>query len=344
MRSMQRRSTRTRALATATLAGLTALTLVACSTGETGGGSNNSGDGSLSAVNIIAPADPGGGWDQTARAVAQIALSSDLVSTAPVTNIGGAGGTVGLASLATEQNPHTLMVTGLVMVGAVETNQSGTRIEDTTPIAKLTEESLVVVVPEASPYETIDDLVDAIVEEGPAIAVTGGSAGGADHILAGMLLTSAGVDPSEVTSTLNYIANSGGGEAVTMLLGNNVQAGISGAGEFIEQINAGSLRALAVSGPERLESLPDAPTLIESGYDVELTNWRGVLAPGNISEEDRQLLIDFVTELHGTEAWQEALTTNGWDDAFMPGDEFDTFLTANITEVQETLRTIGLTE
>lgn len=297
---------------------------------------------SFDSISVIAPADPGGGWDQTARAISQVFTDEKIVGSAPVTNIGGAGGTVGLAALANEKDPATLMVTGLVMVGAVETNQSASRIEDTTPIAKMTEEALVVVVPEASPYKTIKDLVNAIIKDGAGIAVTGGSAGGADHILAGMLLTEAGIPAEEVTSKLNYIANSGGGEAVTMLLGNTVQAGISGVGEFVEQINAGELRALAVSSPERVELLPDTKTLVESGYEVEMTNWRGLVAPGGISDEERAALVEAVTALHGSAAWEAVLADKGWADAFLTGADFDTFLTDNITEVTKTLTTIGL--
>jgi len=216
--------------------GIAALTLAACS-GEapTGGGDGGGADEvTIDSVAVIAPADPGGGWDQTARAFAQSLTEDGLVSSAPVSNIGGAGGTVGLASLATETDPNTLMITGSVMVGAVETNASDVRIEDTTPIAKLTEEPLVVVVPKDSPYDTIGDFIDAWVDEGADMAVTGGSAGGIDHILAGQLLTEAGVDAAEVPTSLNYIANSGGGEALTLLLGGQVQAGISGVGEFAE--------------------------------------------------------------------------------------------------------------
>jgi len=297
---------------------------------------------SLDAVDLIAPADPGGGWDQTARAISQVLTDEGLVTQAPVENIGGAGGTVGLAALANEKDPATLMVTGLVMVGAVETNASEVRIEDMTPIAKLTEEALVLVVPASSPYESAEDLVDAIVEDGAAISVTGGSAGGADHILAGMLLTEAGVDPADIPSTLNYIPNSGGGEAVTMLLGNTVQAGISGVGEFVEQIEAGELRALAVSSPEPVELLPDTPTLIDEGYDVELTNWRGLLAPGGISDAEAAALTTLVTELHDSEGWAATLEEKGWADAFLVGDEFQSFLDGSIAEVTDTLQTIGL--
>ena len=326
------------AVGVVTMFGLAACT--AADDAATGGA--DAAPASLDAVNLIAPADPGGGWDQTARAMSEVLTQEDLVGSAPVENIGGAGGTVGLAALANERDPATLMVMGLVMVGAVETNASQVRIEDMTPIAKLTEEPLVVVVPAGSPYDTVEDLVDAIIEEGAAISVTGGSAGGADHILAGMLLTEAGVDPADIPSTLNYIPNAGGGEAVTMLLGNTVQAGISGVGEFAEQIEAGELEALAVSSPEPAALLPDTPTLIDEGYDVTLTNWRGVLAPGDIGEADVAALQDLVVEMHDSEAWAEILEERGWDDAFLVGEEFQEFVGGNITEVTETLQAIGL--
>lgn len=324
------------------LAGVTALALASCSS-TTGGGAPEEG-GEVSEVGIIVPADPGGGWDQTGRALSQVFTQEGILETAAVTNIGGAGGTVGLASLANESNPHTLMVTGLVMVGAVETNAAESRMEDTTPIARLTEEALVIVVPADSPYDTLEDLVDDIVENGQDVTVTGGSAGGADHILAGLLLEEAGLGGDEIPTNLNYIPNSGGGEAVSLLLGNNVSAGISGIGEFVEHVDAGTMRALAVSSPEQTDLLPDVPTIMESGYDLELTNWRGVLAPGGISDADRDALIEVVTELHESEAWTEVLETRGWADAFLAGDEFDSYLESNIAEVVQTLGNIGLVE
>ncbi|MFB7252352.1 Bug family tripartite tricarboxylate transporter substrate binding protein [Microbacterium sp. NPDC056234] len=326
-------------------AGVAALTLAACSGEPTsGGGDAGGGEVTVDSVAVIAPADPGGGWDQTARAFAQSLTADKLVSSAPVSNIGGAGGTVGLASLATETDPNTLMITGSVMVGAVETNASDVRIEDTTPIAKLTEEPLVVVVPKDSPYETIEDFVDAWVDEGAGMAVTGGSAGGIDHILAGQLLTEAGVDAADVPSTLNYIANSGGGEALTLLLGGQVQAGISGVGEFAQQVEAGELKALAVSSDEPAALLPEVPTLTDEGIDIVVTNWRGLIAPGDISDEQKAALEELVTTAHDGDAWAEVLETNGWTDAFLVGDEFSSFLEQDITTTQDTLKTIGLIE
>ncbi|MCJ1697091.1 tripartite tricarboxylate transporter substrate binding protein [Rathayibacter caricis] len=319
------------------------LALTACSSGGTASEEPAAG-GAVESLQIIVPADPGGGWDQTGRAMSQLLTAEELVGSAPVTNVGGAGGTVGLASLANEKDPNTLMVTGLVMVGAVETNAADVRMEDTTPIARLTEESLVIVVPADSEYETLEDLADDIVDKGQEVTVTGGSAGGADHILAGLLLEAAGLSGDEIAEKLNYIPNSGGGEAVSLILGNNVGAGISGVGEFLEHIEAGTMRALAVSSAEPVESLPDIETMTEAGYDVTLTNWRGVLAPSDITEEETAALTDLVTELHGTEAWTEELATRGWTDAFLTGDEFGDFLESDITEVGATLKNIGLVD
>ena len=333
-----------RRLALVIVAASAALTLASCS--STGSGDSGTSDGAeataVTDLNIIVPAEPGGGWDQTGRSVSQVLTADKIVDTAPVTNIGGAGGTVGLASLANEKDPHSLMVTGLVMVGAVETNAAQNRMEDTTPIARLTEEPLVVVVPADSEYDTLGDLVDDIVENGQDVTVTGGSAGGADHILAGLLLEEAGLSGAEIGENLNYIPNSGGGEAVALILVNNASAGISGIGEFVEHIDAGTMKALAVSSAEPAENLPDVPTITEEGYDVVLTNWRGVLAPGGISDGDRDALVDVVTEMHDSEAWTTELETRGWADAFLTGDEFSAYLDENIAEVTTTLKNIGL--
>ncbi len=338
------RSHRTAPARALALAGVLALTLGACSSLDSAAPSGEGGGeaAGIDELSLIVPADPGGGWDQTARAMQADLQSEGLLSTATVTNVGGAGGTVGLANLANTTDPHTLMVMGLVMVGAVETNQSQARLEDTTPIARLTEEQEVIVVPADSPYQTIDDLVEDVKENGKDVAITGGSAGGTDHIVAAMLLKAAGIAPDEVGDKLNYIAYSGGGESLAALLGGNVDAGISGVGEYAEQVKAGELRALAVSGGERAGLLPDTPTLTESGYDVVLTNWRGVVAPGSVTEEQAAALTELVTTLAESESWQATLTENGWDDAFLAGEEFDTYLGENITEIQGILQDIGL--
>ncbi|MFE6736224.1 Bug family tripartite tricarboxylate transporter substrate binding protein [Microbacterium sp. NPDC057650] len=326
------------------VAAATALALTGCS-GQGGTAEKPAADGGKSSftdVSIIVPADPGGGWDQTGRSMAKVLTEDKIVGTAPVTNVGGAGGTIGLAQLATEKDPATLMVNGLVMVGAIETNDSKVRLEDTTPIARLTDEPLVVVVPADSKYKDLKSLVEDIVDKGQAITITGGSAGGADHILAGLLLDAAGVKSADIPTKLNYTPNAGGGEAVSLILGGKVAAGISGVGEFQQHIEAGKMRALAVSSEEPVDQLPDVPTITDEGYDVVLTNWRGVIAPGNISDDDRAELERIATEMHDSDAWQKELESKGWADAFLTGSELDSFVTQNISDVQDTLKNIGL--
>lgn len=322
-------------LGAAVLALAASLTLAACS-GMTESTKNDGGP--ITKLTLIVPADPGGGWDQTARAMQKALQDEKLVASAQVVNVGGAGGTVGLAKLANEKNPNTLMVMGYVMVGAVETNKSATTLADTTPIARLTEESEIIVVPADSPYETVTDLLDDAEKKGKGVSIAGGSAGGADHILAGQMYQAHGVDPKD----LNYIPYSGGGESVAALLGGKVSAGISGVGEYAEQVKAGKLKALAVSGPEASDVLPDVPTLKDEGVEVELTNWRGVVAPKGIDEAQVAKLTDLLTELHNSAAWKQALKKNGWADAFLTGEEFGTFLDDDIKSVRATLREIGL--
>lgn len=329
---------RPRALAAVALAG--ALGLTACGSIS----ESTSSDAGVDQLKIVVPADPGGGWDATGRAMAQVMEGNEVVDSSQVVNVGGAGGTVGLAQFGNEREANSLMVMGLVMVGAIETNQSETTLDDVTPVARLTEEAEIVVVPKDSPYEDINDLVEDIKANGQDVAVTGGSAGGVDHILAAQLLKVSDVPAADVASKLNYIPYSGGGESLASLLGGKVDAGISGVSEYAEQVKAGELKALAVSGPERSALLPDVPTLTESEIDLTLTNWRGVVAPGSIDEAKAEELTQLVTDMHDTEDWSDVLEKNAWADAFMAGEKFNTFLDEDRTAVQQTLSDIGLVE
>lgn len=300
-----------------------------------GQSARSAGGDSIAKLEIMAPADPGGGWDQTARAMQAAIQGAKLAGSVQVSNVGGAGGTVGLQKLTSERSDSYLMITGLVMVGAVETNESKARMEETTPIARLTAEDEVVVVPADSPYKTIDDLLNAINEKGKGVSITGGSAGGTDHILAGLLLKAKDIDPAK----LNYVPYSGGGESLAALLGNKVDAGISGVGEYKEQIKAGKLRALGTSGPNPNPDV-NAPTFKD--LNVELINWRGVVAPASVSAEAKARLTKLVTDMHASEQWQEELKKKGWTDTFLTGTEFSTFMFKEIGRVKPVLQDIGL--
>jgi putative tricarboxylic transport membrane protein len=299
-------------------------------------------------IEIMAPTAPGGGWDTTAREMQRVLQEEGIAPTVEVYNVEGAGGTVGIAQLVNDEagNDHHLMMMGLVMIGAIATNASPVTLEQTTPISSLTAEFEVIVVPADSEYQTLDDLIAAFQADPTAISWGGGSAGGTDHILVGLIAQAVGVDPTQI----NYVPFSGGGEALAAILGGQVSAGVSGVGEWLDQIESGELRALAVSGVAGAEaggatpvaSAPIAPTLQEQGIDVELANWRGLVAPPEISDEGRDCLIAMVEQMVASEGWTQTREQYGWQDFAMFGDEFATFLDAERERVTGILTELGL--
>ena len=317
--------------------------MAACTADE--GTSGSADDGEATAdypaedLNIMAPADPGGGWDSTARAMQPVLEEVGGVG-AEVRNVGGAAGTIGLAQFVEETSgdPHQLMVMGLVMVGGIVTNESASTLEDVTPIASLTSEQEGIVVAADSEYETLEQLVEAWVADPPSISWAGGSAGGTDHILVGLLAQAAEIDPSGI----NYVPHAGGGEAINAILNGSATAGVSGVSEFADQVEAGEMRWLAVSGEAAPEGI-DAPTIGDAGFDVVVENWRGVVAAPDLSDADREAVIQLITDMHDSEAWQAALSENGWGDFFLAGDEFDAYLAEEQTRVEAVLTEIGLT-
>jgi putative tricarboxylic transport membrane protein len=292
-----------------------------------------------SELKLLAPAAPGGGWDQTARSMQQVLMQSGMAKSVQVTNVPGAGGSIGVAQLVNNSkgDGNQLMVNGFVMMGALLTNKSPVTLEQVTPIARLTAEAEAIVVPPGSPIKSVQDLVAAIKADPSKVRWAGGSAGGVDHITAGLFAKTAGADPTKI----NYIPFSGGGEALAAILGGKVTAGISGLGEFESQIKAGKLRLIAVTAPTQREGMA-TPTLKDQGVDLEITNWRSVVAPPGISPEQRKTLTETIDKMVKSPAWQEVLKQKGWDDAYLSGDEFAAFLKAENARVHEVLTSIGL--
>jgi putative tricarboxylic transport membrane protein len=293
----------------------------------------------LDDLKVIAPANPGGGWDQTARSIQQVLQSGAIVKTVTVENIPGAGGTIGLAQFVDKQagNGNALLVNGLVMVGAILTNNAAVTLKQTTPIARLTGEYEVIVVPANSEFATLAGLIEKLKADPGAVAWGGGSAGGTDHILAGLVAKVVGVDPAQ----LNYVPFSGGGEALAAVLGGHVTAGVSGYGEWEGQIASGELRALAISSAERLPGI-DIPTLREQGIDVDLANWRAIVAPPGIDDAQKTALLDTVDAMVKSEGWQTVLKERNWLDLYLAGDEFAAFLADEDARITATLQQIGL--
>ena len=289
-------------------------------------------------LRLIAPAAPGGGWDQTARVMQQVMQRAGVVTTPVVENVPGAAGTIGLARFvgAERGNGDVLLVSGLIMLGGIVTNGSPVTLADTVPIARLTGEYEALAVPAASPFRTLEDLLAAFRSAPESISWGGGSVGGSDQILAGLIAAAIGVEPRRV----NYIGFSGGGEALSAILGGQVSVGITGLAEFQAQIDAGALRVLAVSSGERLLGV-DAPTLRERGVDVEFENWRSVVAPPGLSADERSRLAAAVDAMVRSAEWHEMLARFRWLDRYLAGDEFAAFAAAEERRVRGILRDLG---
>ena len=315
------------------IAALVALLVVGC------GVTRGDDDQGLHRLRMMVPNSPGGGYDLTARTGVKIMEDQDITGRVEVFNVLGAGGTVAMARLMNEEgNGDLMMMMGLGVVGAVYTNGSSARVSDATALAKVVEEQEGILVPADSPFETIDDFIAAWRANPAEITIGGGSSpGGPDHLFPMETARAVGVDPK----TVNFVSYDGGGDLLTALLGKKISAGTSGLGEYVDQIEAGTVRVLAVSGDKRVEGI-DAPTLTESGVDLVFTNWRGVLAPPGISDEARDAMVEALEKLHDTQEWKDALVKNGWTDAFMTGTDFEQFLEDQDERVSSTLTELGL--
>ena len=332
------RLARSRPVRVGAIALAAAVVLAAC--GVSGSSDDSGGNASQQRLRMMIPNSPGGGYDQTGRAAAQVLESEKITGRFEISNVIGASGVVAMQRLLNEKAADDLVMTmGLGVVGAVYTNKSDAKVSKATPIARLIEDQEAILVPKDSPFKTVDDFVTAWKKDPGKVAVGGGSApGGPDHLFPMQLAKEVGVTPKDV----NFVTYDGGGPLTSALLGSKVDVGMSGPAEFEGQIADGSLRVLAVSGKERLKGI-DAPTLIESGINLEFINWRGVLAPPGISDKKRDELIGLFEKMHESAAWKRALEKNGWIDAFITGDEFGDFLTSQDERVATTLQELGLT-
>ncbi|MBX9990016.1 MAG: tripartite tricarboxylate transporter substrate binding protein [Phreatobacter oligotrophus] len=292
-----------------------------------------------SELKIMAPAAPGGGWDQTARVMQGVLTAERIVRSAQVTNVAGAGGIIGIAQFVngSKGDPTALMVSGFVMVGAILMNRAPVTLEAVTPIARLTGEWQALVVAANSPIKTPQDLVAAIKADVAKVSWGGGSAGGVDHITAAMFAGLAGADGSKV----NYIAHSGGGEAMAAILSNRVTVGVGGGSEFEQHVKGRRLRWIGLTAPQGTAGLP-GPTLSEQGIKLELQNWRGVFAAPGITEAQRAELGQLVESMVKSKGWADQLAAKGWQDTYLGASAFEAFLKEEIARVSGVLGQLGL--
>lgn len=290
------------------------------------------------AIKMMIPANPGGGWDSTGRALGKALQDAGVAGAVTYDNKGGAAGAIGLAQFVngSRNDPNAMMVMGAVMLGGIITSKPPVGLDRVTPLARLTSEYNVFVLPSNSPFKTMKDVVEQLKDPG-SVKWGGGSRGSTEHIAAAMIAQKVGVDPSKI----NYVAFRGGGEAVAAILGGNVTIGGSGYSEFSEYIAAGKMSPIGVTSGERLKGI-DVPTLKEQGIDVEIGNWRGVYGAPGISKAQRDALVAMLEKATKSQAWAEALEKNDWTPAWMAGDAFASFVDEEFASLRATMVKSGM--
>ena len=290
-------------------------------------------------LKMMIPANPGGGWDGTGRALGK-ALQEAGAGSVSYDNKGGAAGAIGLAQFvnASKGDPNALMVMGAVMVGGIITGKPPVSLSAATPVARLTSEYNVFVVPADSPFKSMKDIVEAVKKDPGSVKWGGGSRGATEHIAAAMLARLIGVDATKI----NYVPFRGGGEATAAILGGNVSVGGSGYSEFQQYIEAGKMRPVGVTSATRLKNAPNIPTLKEQGLDIEIGNWRGVYAAPGITPEQRKALTAMLQKAVKSKSWTESMDKNGWTDAWLAGPAFDEFVEREFASLRATMAKAGM--
>ncbi|MBE1514868.1 tripartite tricarboxylate transporter substrate binding protein [Nesterenkonia halotolerans] len=283
-------------------------------------------------MTLVAPAAAGGGWDTFQRELQQSLQTNDLVSNVQVINVPGAGGTIAIGNVASLPDANNLMVGGTGQIAAQIQFGTESQLQDVLPVAKVLEEYDIIVVPADSPYETMDELVEAWREDPSGTPWTGG--GSFDQLVITETALESDISPSEMT----YIPSDGGGEAIQALLNGTAEASAGGFADMYPQVESGRLRVLGVVAEERLEGVDDIPTLAEQGYDVTLTNWRALFAPPSATEEEIAELAQVVDEAVVTPEWEATVEQNYWREAPLQGEELDDYI------AEETERIAGLFE
>jgi putative tricarboxylic transport membrane protein len=290
-------------------------------------------------LKMMIPANPGGGWDTTGRALGKALQDAGVASSVTFENKGGAAGAIGLAQFlnASKGDPNALMMMGQVMIGGIITGKPPVTVTSATAIARLTSEYPVFVLPAASPLKSLADVVEQLKKDPGSVKWGGGSRGSTEHVAIAMLARAVGVDAAKV----NYVPFRGGGEATAAILGNNVTVGASGYSEFQQYIEAGKMRPIAMASPARQKGI-NVPTLKEQGFDIEIGNWRGIYGAPGITPAQRQALVDMVVKATRTKAWTEALEKNNWTPALLTGKAFEDFVDTEFASMRATMVKAGM--
>ena len=294
------------------------------------------------AIEIIAPANPGGGWDLTSRSTAKVLTEEKLV-TQPitVTNMPGGSGAVAIAHVMTKRkgDGHLLIAASPALTFTMALKRTPHTYNDVTPVAAIATDYGTVVIRKDSPFKTLKELLEAYRKNPADVSIAGGSApGGQDHVKFAKVIKAAGMDPIKV----KYVPHQGGGEAMASLLGGHTVAASPDVSEIVGQVEAGEVRVLAVLSEKRLGgSLKDIPTAIEQGVNATYVLWRGFYAAPGISKEAADFWVTTLGKMVKTEAWRKTLQANNWFEYFVGGAEYARFLAQDLEAGEALLKELG---
>ena len=294
----------------------------------------------IESIHFLIPGGAGGGWDGTARGTGEALTGAGLVGSASYENMSGGGGgkAIGYLIENAESNHGTLMVNSTPIVIRSLTGVFPQNFRDLTLIAGTIGDYAAIITKADSELNTFEDLVNAYNADPSAVSIGGGSVpGGMDHLVAAMAFEGAGAD----STAIKYIPYDAGGEMNAAILSGEITAGSTGFSEAVELAKAGEMKVLAVTAPERVDALPDAPTLKELGYDVEFVNWRGFFAAPGLPDDQAQAYRDTLAAMYDTPEWEEVRARNGWVNIHNSGDEFLSFLEAQEKTIGDLMKKLG---
>ncbi|MFZ5969640.1 MAG: tripartite tricarboxylate transporter substrate binding protein [Bacillota bacterium] len=294
-------------------------------------------------MEFIAPGGAGGGWDLTIRTVAKTLGDAKLVSVPmPVTNKPGGGGGVTLAYLEEKKGSDSIVSVYSPPLLLINLNGSTPlSYKNTTPLARLITDYGAFAVAKDSKYKTINEVMDALKADPKSVKIGGNSAAGSmDHIQFLLIAKAAGV---EKINEIDYIAFQDGSGAA-QVMGGHIDLLSTGMGDVRSLAESGEMRILASTASERVGTgvLAEVPTVKEQGIDATFENWRGLFAAPDMPDYAVKYWQDTLAKMVETPEWKKALETNGWDDAYMNGDDFEKFLEETNESYKAILSEIGM--
>ncbi|WP_421701094.1 Bug family tripartite tricarboxylate transporter substrate binding protein [Aliiroseovarius sp.] len=300
--------------------------------------------GGAYAAECIAPANPGGGWDFTCRQIGKIMFDIGAVDKpVQVTNMAGAGGGLAFTHVVTERGDDADLIVAASSATSTRLAQdayAGMTADQVRFVGAIGADPGVIVVAADSPYQSLNDLVEAIKANPGELAFAGGSAvGGFDHLKPLMVLQRAGV--TDVTA-VKYIGVDGGADAITQTVGGFTAAMSGDMSEIVGFLKSGDVRALAVLTEERVPGFDDIPTAKEQGIDVVAVNWRGLYIPKDVSDDTFNMWAERLQQVADSDEWAEAMAANGLAPFTKVGGDFQSYVDEVVAEIRTLSKEIGV--